>query len=165
MGVNCTAPGLIWDWFPISGHEITRNTIIHLKESEIPIIKHHFKLKVSGQKFCWILKFSWANVHSTCNMDQLQLLKAKPRLSQHHSSTLPLSVALELDQVPAALSFSDCNMAAKKMPKISMHPSLKWNHVMNMKVYLMCYPPKMSRMKMQMVSNHFKKHIFRLDSN
>lgn len=58
---------------------------------------------------------------STCNMGQLQLLKAKPKLSQHHSSTLPLSGVLGLDQVPAALSFSDCNMMAKKMPKISIH--------------------------------------------
>lgn len=58
-------------------------------------------------------------------MGQLKLLKAKPRLPQHHSRALPLSVALKLDQIPAALSFSDCNMMAKKMPKISIRPLLK----------------------------------------
>lgn len=85
---------LIWDWFPI-GHEITRNTIIHLKESEISITKHYFKLKVSRQKFYWTLKFLWVNMHSTSNMGQLQLLKAKPRLSapQQHSASLSTSWA------------------------------------------------------------------------
>jgi len=50
-------------------------------------------------------------------MGQLQLLGAKLRCSQAAdcSSLLCPSVALGLDQVPAALSISHYNMVAKKM--------------------------------------------------
>lgn len=149
---------LIWDWFP-TGHEITRSTLIHLKESEISITKHDFNLKVPRQKFYWAFKFSWANKYSPCDTGQSHLFKAEPRLSQPHGSTLPLPVALGLDQLWA---FQIATWWLRKSQKFPLHPSLKWNHVVNMKVWL-CYPLKMARTKMLIASNHLKQYIFGLD--